>query len=197
MKPVLLEPFFEIFDYYKPTTICEIGTHDGKSAVQFVDHCLQYQKNLKYTGYDIFDAVKSNEKFHAKEVNGKGAGKFTTAKNNLRHRQKKKNKFSFELIVGFTKDTLVESTYDFVYIDGGHSYKTVKQDYEKLKTSKVIVFDDYQINGVARFFDELVETNNIPKVEWNNVWKHKKPCWAFMPHSDKVKIHVQPVIFNA
>jgi hypothetical protein len=45
-----------------------------------------------------------------------------------------------------------------VYIDGGHSYSTVKWDYEQVKNSKVIIFDDtYPIKfpGVAKFIEEL------------------------------------------
>jgi cephalosporin hydroxylase len=81
MKPTMLPPFHQIFDYYKPSIICEIGTHDGKSAIQFVDYCVKLNPKLSYVGYDVFDAVKDNEQFHEKEINGKGAGKYRTAKN--------------------------------------------------------------------------------------------------------------------
>jgi hypothetical protein len=48
-----------------------------------------------------------------------------------------------------------------VYIDGGHSYSTVKWDYEQVKDSKVIIFDDtYPVKfpGVAKFIEELKTT---------------------------------------
>lgn len=195
MKVRLLPPFYKIFDHYRPNTICEIGTHNGKSAVQFVDYCLKINPRLNYVGYDVFDAVKNNEQFHEKEINGKGAGKFTTAKNNLKHRQRDYKKFKFTLHQGFTQDTLTESIYDFVYIDGGHSYETVKHDYEKVKASKVIVFDDYQTEGVKKFFDELVKQSSIPELEFNEALTSKITCWAFLPHP-KNSNHVQPVVFN-
>src|SRR6056300_1237819 len=125
MKARLLTSFYKIFDHYKPNTICEIGTHDAKSAVQFVDYCLKYNPNLLYVGYDIFDDVKNDQAFHIKEINGKGAGNYNTATNNLLHRKTKKNNFKFKLFKGYTQDTLTKSVYDFVYIDGGHSYETV------------------------------------------------------------------------
>lgn len=193
MKPSMLPPFHQIFDYLKPKTICEIGTHDGKSAIQFVDYCLQINPGLKYYGYDAFDSVKNNVEFHEKEINGKGAGSMYRATRNLEHRQKKYKKFEFKLIKGFTTDTLKESVYDFVYIDGGHSYETVKYDYSMVKKSKVIVFDDYQTDGVKKFFDELVTDLSIEKVDWDRVWSYKKTCWTFLPHISK---HIQPVIFN-
>ena len=52
-------------------------------------------------------------------------------------------KFTFELIKGNTRDTLPSYVADFVYIDGGHSVATIRSDYEAVKGSHVIVFDDY------------------------------------------------------
>ncbi len=49
-----------------------------------------------------------------------------------------------------------DSEWDFVYIDGGHSYETVKHDYEQVKDSKLIVFDDVKITGVNKFVKELI-----------------------------------------
>jgi len=194
MKVSMLPPYYRIFDYLQPSVICEIGTHDGKSAVQFVDYCLNINPKLSYVGYDAFETVKNNHKFHKKEVNGKGAGKEIVAKNNLRHRQTKHKKFKFVLHKGFTEHTLTEAKYDFVYIDGGHSYETVKHDYDKLKDSRVIVFDDYQLEGVKQFFNELVQEKNIPEVTFDEAFTAPKPCWSFMPH--KSSKHIQPVIFN-
>ena len=194
MKARLLTSFYKIFDHYKPNTICEIGTHDAKSAVQFVDYCLKYNPNLLYVGYDIFDDVKNDQAFHIKEINGKGAGNYNTATNNLLHRKTKKNNFKFKLFKGYTQDTLTKSVYDFVYIDGGHSYETVKHDYNKLKESKVIVFDDYQTDDVKKFFDELIREISLPEIPFDEALNHNKPCWSFLPHGDKK--HIQPVIFN-
>ena len=42
-----------------------------------------------------------------------------------------------------------------MYIDGGHSYETVKHDYHKVKDSRIIVFDDVKIAGVYKFVHEL------------------------------------------
>jgi len=195
MNPKMLPPFYEVFNHYKPKRICEIGTHDGKSAIQFVDHCLTIHPDLEYTGYDIFDEVRNDTQFHEREVNGKGAGRISTARNNLRHRQRKHKQFMFNLIRGYTQDTLEEQEFDFVYIDGGHSYDTVKHDYEKLSKSTVIVFDDYQTEEVKQFFDELVKEKSIPEVAWDEVFTTDIPRWSFMPH--KTSKHVQPVIFNA
>jgi hypothetical protein len=194
MKPTMLPPFHQIFDYIKPEVICEIGTHDGKSAIQFVDYCVKLNPKLSYVGYDVFDAVKDDEQFHEKEINGKGAGKYRTAKNNLTHRQMKNKRFKFKLVKGFTQQTLTQAVYDFVYIDGGHSYETVKHDYYKVSGSKVIVFDDYQTEGVKQFVDELIRKNKLVEYSWDEVFDASKPCISFMPHNSTK--HIQPVVFN-
>ncbi len=41
-----------------------------------------------------------------------------------------------------------------VFIDGGHKYETVLEDYERVKTSKVIFFDDYDIPDTKKACDE-------------------------------------------
>lgn len=194
MKPTMLPPFHQLFDYIKPAIICEIGTHDGKSAIQFVDYCLKINPKLSYVGYDIFDDVISDTVFHEREINGKGAGKLRVAKSNLKHRQVKNKKFKFNLVKGLTTDTLTEAVYDFVYIDGGHSYETVKHDYYKVQGSKVIVFDDYQTDGVKQFVDELIKKEKLIEYPWDEVFNAPKPCISFMPH-DSTK-HIQPVVFN-
>ena len=46
-----------------------------------------------------------------------------------------------------------------MYLDGGHSYDTVKHDYGKIKNSRLVVFDDAvnknNANDVNIFLDEL------------------------------------------
>ena len=60
---------------------------------------------------------------------------------------------------------------DLAYIDGGHSYDTVKSDYTFLKDVPVVVFDDYyshedeeflnnpDYNGIIRTFKEIKDIN--------------------------------------
>lgn len=158
MKQTLLTYFYKIFDIYLPQNICEIGTHNGQSAFQFVDYLWPRVKRLHYTGYDLFeDADQELTKF---EHNGKGPGSFKLAHRGLEKRQQKYGKrFSFELIRGNTKQTLTEpKIFDFVYIDGGHSYDTVMHDYSMVKDSTVIVFDDYQITEVAKAINDIKST---------------------------------------
>jgi len=62
-----------------------------------------------------------------------------------------------------------------VYIDGGHSYETVKHDYEKVKDSKIIVFDDVKITGVNKFVKELSNQGINVEIVKTKTSKH---VWA-------------------
>jgi hypothetical protein len=93
------------------------------------------------------------------EHNGKESASYEIIKERCDKYVKNELLESYNLIKGWTHDTLIGPLiFDMVYIDGGHSYSTVKWDYEQVKNSKVIVFDDtYPVKfpGVAKFIEEL------------------------------------------
>lgn len=161
MKPGLIINFYKIFDVYKPTNICEIGTHDGKTANQMCNYLLRMGLKVNYTGYDMFELANEDPVFHKKEHNGKGSGSMLKASRTLEHLQKKHKRFKFNLVKGNTLETLKPSKFDFAFIDGGHSYETVKHDYEMLKDTPIIIFDDYQIEGVRQFVNELEDVYEL------------------------------------
>ena len=160
MKGPLIENFYRIFDWYQPANICEIGTHSGKSAYQMCRYLLEKGIDVNYVGYDAFELA--DESNHVKEHNGKGHGQMHIARQKLGSLKEKYPNFKYKLVKGFTQDTLVKKQkYDFAFIDGGHSYETVKHDYTMLEETPVIIFDDYQIEGVAQFVNELRDTYEI------------------------------------
>lgn len=158
MKPFLFDIFKEIIGNLNPSTICEIGTHKGGTAVQLISEYATKTEKLFYSGYDVFDHAIENKDFNAQERNGKGGSPYSLTKSRLTELQKFYN-FDYELIKGFTNETLItERSFDLVYIDGGHSYETVKHDYSMTKSSKLIIFDDLKIPGVRTFINELRST---------------------------------------
>jgi len=185
MKPGLLQHFHKIFDVYLPQTICEIGTHNGQSAFQFVDYLWTRVPKLHYTGYDLFEGADAD--ITKAEHNGKGPGRYGDAFRGLDKRRKKYGgKFNFELIKGNTNETLTTPRkFDFVYIDGGHSYETVMHDYAMLKESTVIVFDDYQIKGVKEAVDEIMSSIDDCKfLEMTNPERPKRKQMLMMRWDD-------------
>lgn len=158
MKLDVIKDFYKLFDEYDISSVGEIGTHSGKSASQILNYLLAKNKTVTYRGYDLFD--EANDVTNKNEVNGKGVGNYERSLSKLWKLKKRyKELFEFELIKGNTKDTLTPTIFDFVYIDGGHSYDTVKHDYSMVKDSKIIVFDDYQISGVKEAVDEIIQLN--------------------------------------
>ena len=156
MKPFLFDILKDIIGDAQCEFIAEIGTHKGGTAQQLITLLAPRVEKLTYYGYDIFDADNVDKEFHKKERNGKAPVSYNQAVSTLRKMQTKFNNVEYKLHKGYTTDTMTPTKFDFVYIDGGHSYDTVKHDYEQVKDSKLIVFDDVKITGVNTFIKELI-----------------------------------------
>jgi hypothetical protein len=172
MKPFLFNIMKNIIGDAKCKFIGEIGTHHGSTAYQLISHFAPLVDHLTYYGYDIFDAAQDDKEFHKKERNGKGAGSFSRASHQFTKAKNRYSNISYQLFRGYTTETLIKPVeFDFVYIDGGHSYETVKHDYSMVKNSKIIVFDDVKITGVNKFIKELQELNiEIINTPSKHVW---------------------------
>ncbi len=142
-------------------TYLETGVHKGRSMMFFADNLITKVKKLHLIGYDVFDLETVN--FHLQEDNGMfgRGGNFNECFNNLTQLSTSNPNISFDLVKGYTKDTLQPTKVDWAYIDGGHSYETVKWDHEQLKDSRVIVFDDADLPGVNRYLWEIKNQYNI------------------------------------
>lgn len=158
MKPYHFKKFMLLLDESRPSNVCEIGTHNGKTGSQMCEYLLSSTiKNITYTGYDAFDTIDFSESFGL-EKNGKGVGNEIIAAKKFTKVQKKfPNRLEYTFVKGYTRDTLKKSVFDFVYIDAGHSYESVLHDWEMVKNSKMIVFDDWKMEGVLRVLKEHVE----------------------------------------
>lgn len=158
--------FKPLIERYKPSVFCEIGCHNGltlKSLAPFVK-TLGY--SVQYVGYDAFElAIRPTFDYPKNPITGEMEhnGKESAVYQNIVNRCEKyiKEGMLSDYIIhrGWTHDTLNGPLiYDMVFIDGGHSYSTVKWDYEQVKNSKVIIFDDTypaKFPGVAKFIEEL------------------------------------------
>jgi hypothetical protein len=147
------EKICEIIQKYRPMNYAEIGVHNGLTASGICREILKYNPNLHFVGYDAFTEVP------AVEHNGKSVStnshyeKCLWRFNGLKNENKN---FTWNLIKGFTTNTLITPVkYDFVYIDGGHSYDTVMHDYSMVKESKIILFDDYKLPEVKRAVNDI------------------------------------------
>lgn len=151
----------EIVRDTKPKHVIEIGTWSGKRAMEFmaVSDCY-------YTGFDLFEeATKDSDR---KEFNVKPHHSLVDAGRAIESAGFSK----FCLIRGDTHETLEKhfengaEPFDFCFIDGGHSIKTIKNDYkwmsENIDKGGMIVIDDYYDPRVEGFgCNFLVEEGEV------------------------------------
>lgn len=129
----------------RPSTIIEIGVWNGRRAIAMSEVALQHSERVHYHGFDLFEeatAQTDREEFNAKRHNTLHA---VHAK--IDEFRRLNPGFSFDLTRGNTRETLAGKSLvaDFVYIDGGHSVETIRSDYEAVRGSRVVVFDDYYL----------------------------------------------------
>jgi hypothetical protein len=155
----------------KPKSIVEVGTHRAARADTMCREALKHNQTLHYVGFDLFEEATAET--NAEEMNGKGAGEFDTATRKLEAIQREHPGFTFELHKGNTRETLHGKTIvaDFVFIDGGHSVETIRGDYEALKSSKLIAFDDHYTGIDTKKFgcNEVIKGRTytiLPIADW-------------------------------
>mgnify|MGYP001248852183 CR=1 FL=1 len=162
---------------YKPVNFLEVGVLEGATSRNICE-VLNHLNNNKFNfiGIDLFRL--DYEKNNAKE--------FTPISNKISNPIKwlyfkiilrshpnsiksvehllRKFKDSTKFYQGYSDDLLNKikiDHIDFVFLDGGHSYETVKCDLElliiKLKSGSIILCDDYNIEdyGVKKAVDEI------------------------------------------
>lgn len=147
--PQRYKQLLEMVKFYKPKTIVETGTWNGGRAIQMAVAAFENHDKVHYLGFDLFEEAtveSDNYEMNTKPHNTKEAVEARLQE--FAEKMKEKGKqFTFKLHKGDSKKTLANckaiKKADFAYIDGGHSYETVKSDFEKLKHIPVLVFDDF------------------------------------------------------
>jgi len=126
-----------------PQHIVEIGTWDGLRACGFMA-----LNDCYYTGFDLFEM--GTKELDQKELNVKAHTELVAVGQFIEFVGFSK----FCLIKGDTNEALHSWKYepfDFVFIDGGHSASTIKNDYEwarkNIDKGGTIVLDDYYSPG--------------------------------------------------
>jgi hypothetical protein len=164
-------------EIYKPQNFLEVGVFQGVTSKNVCEKLYEINKeNFLFHGIDVFEDTDSNFDNHEKTT------KHNRLSNPLKHLIfniiLKKNLFSIESIYhflkkfknnvnlykGFSDTELLKinmSKIDMIFLDGGHSYETVKNDLflilKSIKKNKIIICDDYdqESYGVKKAVDEL------------------------------------------
>ena len=165
----------------KPKIFLEVGVFHGVTARNVCEllHNI-HGKEFKYIGLDLFeesyenkDEIIPNTKFSNplktiffKYVKRQNPYSLEAVKDLL-------NKFkdNIHLIKGNSNKILGKidmKKIDYVFLDGGHEYNTVKNDLECCKevilSNGVILCDDYDLSyapGVKKAIDEFIENNSF------------------------------------
>ena len=171
------EILLSLVNEYKPKKFLEVGVLEGATARNVCEIMYKlYGNDFNYFGIDLFghDMSANNEKEFT-PISNKYSNPFKFIYFNfiLRHHPNslegvnyllKKFNNSVNLYQGYSKNLLRKinlQSIDFVFLDGGHSYETVKEDLdillENLKRNSVVVLDDYDRKdyGVRKAADEV------------------------------------------
>jgi|TARA_B110000971_G_C19938736_1_gene467687 predicted O-methyltransferase YrrM len=165
----------------KPKTFLEIGVFHGVTARNVCELLYSIHKSdFKYIGIDLFgeNAENTNEiipntkfnnplkKIYFEYILRKDPYSIEAVSELL-----KKFKKNIHLIKGNSNRLLQKidmSKIDYVFLDGGHAYETVKNDlnYSKpvLENNGIILCDDYNLSyapGVKKAIDEFTENNDV------------------------------------
>ena len=164
----------------EPKFFLEVGVFHGVTARNICELLYQIHKNdFKYIGLDLFeknDETKAeiipNTNFSnpLKNIYFKYIKKIDPYTIEAVEDLLKKFKSNVHLIKGNSNIVLKKidmSKIDYVFLDGGHEYNTVKNDLKNcvdvLKNDGTILCDDYNLSyapGVKKAIDEFVKENN-------------------------------------
>ena len=178
------EQFLNEIAMKKPKNFLEIGVFHGVTARNVCELLYSIHKSdFKYVGLDLFgensentDEIIPNTKFnnpikkiYFKYILGKDPYSIDAVSGLLKKFDK-----NVHLIKGNSNKLLQKidmSKIDYVFLDGGHAYNTVKNDLyyskEVLENNGTILCDDYNLAyapGVKKAIDEFVSENNY-KIE--------------------------------
>ena len=175
------EQFLNEIATKSPKNFLEIGVFHGVTARNVCEllHSI-HQDDFKYTGLDLFGETDEstgeiipNTKFnnplkriYFKYILKQDPYSIQAVRNLL-----KKFKDNIHLIKGNSNNLLKKmnmSKIDYVFLDGGHAYETVKNDlnycYPVLENNGTILCDDYNLSyapGVKKAIDEFIENNEV------------------------------------
>jgi|TARA_Y100000996_G_scaffold105449_1_gene77322 predicted O-methyltransferase YrrM len=165
----------------KPKCFLEVGVFHGVTARNVCELLYQiHGGEFRYIGLDLFEKNNENKSEIIPNTNFSNPFKkiyFEYIKRQdpysieaVRDLLKKFNK-NIDLITGNSNKILKKidmSKIDYVFLDGGHDYDTVKNDLnnciEVVNKNGTILCDDYNLSyapGVKKAIDEFVENNNF------------------------------------
>jgi len=173
--------FLEEIRKKKPKIFLEVGVFHGVTARNICELLYEIHKNdFKYIGLDLFEETEENKSevipstFFSnpfKRIYFRYIKKYNPYTKEGVEDLLKKFKDNINLIKGNSNLILKKidmSKVDYVFLDGGHSYETVKNDLEccmeVINSNGTILCDDYNFGhlpDVKNAIDNFVKENNF------------------------------------
>ncbi len=173
--------FLKEIEQKKPKFFLEVGVFHGVTARNVCELLYQIHKDdFKYIGLDLFEKSHENEseiipntnfsnplkKIYFKYIKRQDPYSLEAVKDLLKKFEK-----NVHLITGNSNKILKKidmSKIEYVFLDGGHDYDTVKNDLDNciqvIKNQGTVLCDDYNLSyapGVKKAIDEFVKTHNF------------------------------------
>jgi len=173
--------FLSLIKEKKPKTFLEIGVFHGVTARNVCELLHEINgKEFNYIGLDLFEESIENKDEIIPSINFSNPLKYFYFKYIKRQNPYsidavqdllKKFKDNVHLIKGNSNKVLKKidmRKIDYVFLDGGHDYETVKNDLEScievINLNGTILCDDYNLSyapGVKQAIDEYVRLNHF------------------------------------
>ena len=182
--------FLNIVKEKSPKTFLEVGVFHGVTARNICELLYLIHKNdFRYIGLDLFEINDENKSEIIPNISFSNPLKtiyFKFIKNQNPYSKEavedllKKYKNNITLIKGNSNLVLKKidmSKIDFVFLDGGHAYETVKNDLEccleVINSNGTILCDDYDLGAqapqVKKAIDEFIQKYKLKcEISWNN-----------------------------
>lgn len=155
------EPLFRTLEEQPCRNIMEVGVFDGTSAVLMIKQAAKTvpEEEIHFYGFDLFEDMTSQVRDEELSFRGKLPPKMEDVRKVL----ETETKAEITLIKGNTRKTLKQSVkslpkMDFIYIDGGHTIETTRNDWQYssklMHKDTVVYFDDYcdEMPFIGSFF---------------------------------------------
>lgn len=142
----------QIFDYVEKLhakNIMEIGTYQGARGIAMIERAKKFSgpNGIHYYGFDLFETMESKQFSH--EIS-KQPITIEKTKERIEKTGAHAHLYKGDTLVTLPKEVPSLPKMDLIFIDGGHSFETISNDWkyssQLMNEKTVIIFDDYWLN---------------------------------------------------
>ncbi len=130
----------------KPKTIMEIGVYKAVRANEMIHLAKKFHDKITYYGFDLFERI-GKKKIDLELSKNPLSKNILKKKIIANHKSSKINLIQGDTLRTLKKFVKSKKKIDLIFVDGGHSVKTIQSDWDNIKKimskKTVVIFDDY------------------------------------------------------